>query len=207
MASLEVEPGLERAVAAALAWRASALLARDPDHGLALLDRAQAEGLGSLSVVVAAAPGRSGGRPTPGAVPLAEHVAGDPDALRLLEGVWLVEPDELRAVRTGIAITREGHGVDADRGELWFAGQAGEAVLLELDSRRRALADEADELHARADGAAREADEALARAIEAEAAYAAVAHLRGLPLDPKLLERIDRVADALGMRRSARSMP
>ncbi len=41
VAALEVEPGLERAVAAALAWRASALLATDRDHGLALLERAR----------------------------------------------------------------------------------------------------------------------------------------------------------------------
>ena len=197
LASLAVEPGLERAVAAALAWRASALLARDPDHGLALVERARQEGLGGLSVVVAGGPTRVGDRPTPGAVPLTSHVGGDPDALRLLEGVWLVEPDDLRFVRTGVAITRDGHGVDADRGELWFAGEAGEAVLLELDSRRRALADEAEELGARAVGAAREADEALNRATEAETAYAAVAHLRGRPLDPKLLERLDRVADGL----------
>ena len=46
-------------------------------------------------------------------------------------------------------MTREGHGYDAERGELWFAGQAGEAMLLELDARRRALSDEADELDAR----------------------------------------------------------
>ena len=62
----------------------------------------------------------------------------------------------------GTVITDEGHGYDAERGELWFAGETAEAVLLEMDARRRALADEADELAARATSAARAAEEAAA---------------------------------------------
>ena len=54
---LEVEAGSERAVAAALGWRASAVLADDPASGLALLQRARDAGLGSLAVLV--------GRPRP----------------------------------------------------------------------------------------------------------------------------------------------
>ena len=41
------------------------------------------------------------------------------------------------------AVTRDGYGYDPQRGELWFAGETAEAVLLELDARRRALAEEA----------------------------------------------------------------
>ncbi len=51
LSSLEVEPGTERAVAAALGPRASALLADDPQSALALLERAAASGLGSLRVL------------------------------------------------------------------------------------------------------------------------------------------------------------
>ena len=91
-------------------------------------------------------------------------------------------------------MTREGHGYDAERGELWFAGQAGEAMLLELDARRRALADEADELDARVTAAAREAEETATRAEAAEAAYREVAHLRAQSLDPDMLGRLARVA-------------
>jgi chromosome segregation protein len=193
---LEVEPGLERAVAAALAWRASALLATDEDHAVRLLERARTEGLGSLTVVLA--PGqRAKGEPPTASVPLAKLVTGPADAVALLDGAWLVEAEALRTVRSGIAVTRDGHGYDADRRELWFAGETGEAVVLELDARRRALADEAGELAARADGAAREADEAAARAVEAEAEYAAVAHLRGAPLDADLLARLAGVVDRL----------
>ena len=34
------------------------------------------------------------------------------------------------------AVTREGYGYDPQRGELWFAGETAEAVLLELEARR-----------------------------------------------------------------------
>ena len=51
LGELDVEPGLERAVAAALGRRASALLATDPAAGLELIERARAAGLGSLVVV------------------------------------------------------------------------------------------------------------------------------------------------------------
>jgi len=197
LAALEVEPGFEKAVAAALAWRASALLASDPAHALALLARAREGGLGSLSVVTGASRGAEGAPPSPGARPLSSLASGPDDARRLLDGIWLVDPAALRDLRSGIAVTREGDGFDADRGELWFAGETGEAALLELDARRRALADEADELAARAEGAAREADEAAARAAAAEAAFAEVAHLRGATLDAAVLARLVTVADGL----------
>ena len=197
LAQLEVEPGLEKAVAAALAWRASAILAGDSEHALALLERARGRGLGSLSVVIGGGRRGGGAPPVSGARALASLVSGADDAVGLLEGIWLVERDELRDVRSGIAVTSEGDGHDADRGELWFAGETGEAVLLELDGRRRALADEAAELAARADAAAREADEVTARASEAEASYSQVAHLRGATLDVELLARLAAVADGL----------
>ena len=46
-------------------------------------------------------------------------------------------------------MTPEGFGYDPQRGELWFAGETAEAVWLELEARRRALAAEVDELDAR----------------------------------------------------------
>ncbi len=53
---LEVEPGRERAVAAALGPRASALLAQTAEEGFALLERARTAGLGSLLVLVGRRP-------------------------------------------------------------------------------------------------------------------------------------------------------
>jgi chromosome segregation protein len=45
-----------------------------------------------------------------------------------------------------LAVTRQGIAFDPERKELWFAGEAAEAVLLELEARRRALAAEVAEL-------------------------------------------------------------
>ena len=169
---LDVEPGSERAVAAALGWRASALLAVDASAGLELLRRARESGLGSLTVLV--------GR----------------DPRDLVGELPVVELEVLLDAREP-SVTAEGFGYDPSRGELWFAGETAEAVLLEMDGRRRALADEADELASRAEAAARAAVEAMARANEAEAAFGAVAHLRDRSVDPVLLERIAVVAGGL----------
>ena len=197
LAALEVEPGYEHAVAAALSWRASALLVADQDHALSLLEKARTGALGNLSVVITSTGRAAVDAPGPDARPLASFVSGAADAVRLLDGIWLVGADELRRVRAGVAVTLEGHGYDADRGELWFSGEAGEALLLELDARRRALADEADELTARAEAAKHEAEDAAARAEAAEAAYAEVAHLRDAPLDPQRLAHMAALAARL----------
>ena len=147
-------PAQERAVAAALGWGASAVVADDAAAGLALLQRARDAGLGSLAVLV-------GKRP-------AERVAELP----------VVALDELLSA-TVPSVTGEGFGYDPQRGELWFAGEAAEAVLLELETRRRALAAEVEELQAQAGAAEIAAAQAAEAAEQAEAAYAQVAHLRG----------------------------
>jgi chromosome segregation protein len=121
---LEVEPGRERAVAAALGRAASAVVRDDPAGALALLERARDAGLGSLVVLV--------GR--------------DPAAL--VAEMPVVSKEELLASRVP-AVTPEGFGYDPERGELWFAGETAEALLLELQARRRSLASELDELRAR----------------------------------------------------------
>ena len=201
--------GYEKAAAAALAWRASALLAPDREHALALIERARARGLGNLAVVVASQGRRDAAAPVAGARPLdgARLRAGRRGAAarrRLARGAL-----PLREIATGIAITADGEGYDADRGDAWLAGETGEGVLLELETRRRALADEAEELAARAEGAGREADEAAVRLAEAEAAYAAVAHLRGETADPEVLGRLVAVVDAVddGLRRAIELSP
>jgi chromosome segregation protein len=123
---LDVEPGHELAVAAALGPRASALLADDAASGFALLERARAAGLGSLVVLVGRNPAQLV-RELP--VVSKEHLLSSPVT----------------------AVTPEGFGYDPQRGELWFAGETAEAVLLELQARRRALAAELVGLRARAD--------------------------------------------------------
>jgi chromosome segregation protein len=150
LSEIEVEAGRERAVAAALGPRAAALLADDARAALALLERAAALGLGSLVVVAGRNP--------------RELVAELP----------VVERDELLASSTP-AVTADGFGYDPRTGELWYAGETAEAVLLELDVRRRGLADEARTLAEQARFAERKAAEAEEQAVAAEAAFSAVA--------------------------------
>jgi chromosome segregation protein len=123
---LEVEPGGERAAAAALGRSASAVVKDDPAGALALLERARETGLGSLVVLV--------GR----------------DPAQLVAGMPVVAKEDLLASPVP-AVTPEGFGYDPERGELWFAGETAEALLLELQARRRALASELEELRARVD--------------------------------------------------------
>jgi chromosome segregation protein len=122
---LDVEPGEERAVAAALGHRAAALVADDARAALDLARKARAAGLGSVTVLV--------GR--------------DPAAL--VRELPVVPQEELLSSPVP-AVTPEGFGFDPQRGEVWFAGETAEAVWLELDARRRALAAEVEELGAQA---------------------------------------------------------
>src|SRR5205823_9934087 len=152
------EAGYERAVAAALAGRAAAVVAQDAPAALALVERARKGGLGDLAVLVPphADPGRRSRPPLLGAQLLSSRVRARPGGERvgeLLADVWLAEPTDLARAESGILVTREGHCFDADRGELWFAGETAEAVLLQLGARRRAHAREAGELERQAEQA------------------------------------------------------
>ena len=153
---LDVESGQERAVAAALGHRASALVADDARAAFDLAQRARAAGLGSVTVLV--------GR--------------DPAAL--VRELPVVASEELLSSPVA-AVTAEGFGFDPERGELWFAGETAEAVWLELEARRRALAAEVEELEARA----AEPFPADAYTVEAD------------PLVRRLLELAERLAGAL----------
>ncbi|HEY6584162.1 MAG TPA: AAA family ATPase [Gaiellaceae bacterium] len=121
LSRLDVPAGDERAVAAALRGRGAAVVAPDERAALALVREARRRGLGSVTVVI-------GERP--------------------LEEFSIVEEHELLDSQT-LAVTREGIAYDPARRELWFAGEAAEAVLLELEARRRELADEVAELERR----------------------------------------------------------
>jgi chromosome segregation protein len=118
---LDVEAGRERAVAAALGRRASALVARDSREALSLLDQARERGLGSLVVLV------------------------DRDPAELVERLPVVAKEELLASEVP-AVTAEGFGYDPGQKELWFSGETAEAVWLELEARRRALSAEVERL-------------------------------------------------------------
>jgi chromosome segregation protein len=172
LAALDVPPGAERAVAAALRSRASAVLADDPAAGLVLLQRARTAGLGSLTVLAARSP--------------QELVAELP----------VVELDRLLEATTP-SVTAEGFGYDPARGELWFVGETAEAVLLELHGRRSALAAEAAALEEEVGEATRLAQEAAERAGVAEAALGRAPRRRASSIDGPTLERLVELASAL----------
>jgi chromosome segregation protein len=169
LSSLEVGEGDERAVAAALAWRAAAVLAPHAAAGLKLLEQARAAGLGNLGVVVGGA---------------------SPDA-PIVPKERLLEAKEL-------SVTREGFAYDPVRGELWYAGEAAEAVLLELDARRRALESEIHELGEAAERAANvpaAPDSRLAEAAERLAATLGEAVKLASRFEPSLGARADARAE------------
>ncbi len=91
LGALDVEPGSERAVAAALRARASAVLVEGAREGLELLERARENGLGSLTVLAGRAPH--------------ELVAEYP-----------VVPLESLLDATVPSVTAEGYGFDPDPG-------------------------------------------------------------------------------------------
>jgi chromosome segregation protein len=162
---LDVAPGHERSVAAALSHRASAIVADSPARALELVVNAMSSGLGSLLVLV--------GR--------------DPQQLVDLP---VVERDDLLASPVP-AVTADGIGWDPQRGELWFAGETAEAVLLELDARRRALRDEVSALAVQAAEAGDRAELSRSEAEAAAVRFAPVAHLRSVRLaEPARLERL-----------------
>ena len=167
LTELEVGPGDERAVAAALRGRGAAVVAPDEATALALVQEARRRGLGSVTVVV-------GRRP--------------------LDDFAIVDEHELLAAQ-GLAVTRDGIAFDPERKELWFAGEAAEAVLLELEARRRELADEVAALERDEPPESYVVDEArhrplisLAERLEAALTAAAGAAARA---EPTLRARVD----------------
>ena len=163
LSELEVAAGDERAVTAALGARASALVASDPQAALRLLDQAREEGLGGLTVVLERA---------------------------LREDVRIVERDELLDVESGLAATRDGYAYDPTRGELRFAGEPAEALVLELEARRKTLSEEVDAAAKRTVAAAAAAGEAEQAARDASARPAP----RRLG-DPRLLRALAALAE------------
>jgi len=164
---LEVEPGYEQAVAAALAWRAAASdragsKARLRFAGEGRAGRGWATGrCARLRRCLRPGQARSEGSGAAGGRPSARRARrgrqeGAEAARRHLAGA-------ARAPYRGSLGRRRharGHGYDATRGELWFSGSATETLMLELDVRHRALEGEVKQLF----GEAAEAEKALGRA-------------------------------------------
>jgi chromosome segregation protein len=96
------------------------------------------------------------------------------------------------------SVTADGFGFDPARGELWFAGETAEAVLLELQTRRRALADEVAELTRRAQIAAEAAVVTAEAAEAAESAFVRVGRTGGIGhVDAAVLREVLSCAERL----------
>ena len=166
LSELQVDAGGERAVAAALGARGSALLVDDVQAGLRLLEQAHDAGLGNLTVLVGARPGE------------------------LVESYAVVPKDEL--LRSTVpAVTPEGFGYDPERGELWFAGETAEAVWLELEARRRSLAAEVERLRENPAAPPPVADPALVSAGERLVRALTGAAEAGRRFEAQLRARVD----------------
>jgi chromosome segregation protein len=193
---LQVEPGYELALAAALGPRLGAGVVADVPGGERLLDAAGDEG-GYVLVAKAGATSGGGEPPVAGAERLLDRVESDPPtaalAERLLADVWVVEL--LSAVPesfAGLAVTRGGRVWRPGSGELRQAPAGGAERVLEQRNRRtelvatsesavkaeadaRAEVDKAGELVLAADRVRDEAETAVRGALrEVEAAAEAV---------------------------------
>jgi len=202
LSMLDVEDGYERAVAAALSWRGSAVLAHDSEEAVSLLERSRNDGLGTLGVVLstAAVAERPASECPPDGSALADHTsarAGGESVERLLDNVWLLPLEQLATVSAGVAVTAEGHCFDADRGELWYEGETARSVMMGLETRHRELIEEVQTLRRDAE----QAGEAAALVFEAERearerlnrARMAAAKVPK-PVDPAVVERLATLA-------------
>ena len=222
--SLDVAPGYELALAAALGPRLAAALVKNVAEGERLLDGAGDKG--GTALMAARGMTAGGSRPrTPGedwlasggagdgaagAVRLLEHVTPSPEvadlAERLLARVWVVEslaglPEDF----VGLAVTRAGRWLDGATGELSQAPAGGAERVLEERRRRdeliaaseRAVAEEAE-----AGQAAHQAADSIAQA-DAARDEADVAHRRASREVAEAAEAVSRTEWVIARRREA----
>ena len=168
---LEVRPGWELALAAALGGRLSAAVVADRTAATELLDRSGPDGGSVLVSGAEPAPAAAGQSPVAGAQRLLDLVGG-PDrslalARRLLADAWLVErladvPEDF----TGIAVTRSGRVWFGAQSELLQLAEGGaERVLARRNERDRLIA--ASETAVQAEVAAADATSRAAEEVRA----------------------------------------
>jgi chromosome segregation protein len=211
--SLDVDPGYELAVAAALDGRLSAAVADDRVAASSLLDGAGSDGGRALVIGAperAAAGGGPASAPAPGAEWLLDHVRGKGPTLSLAQALlcdtWVVA--DLATVAedfSGAAVTREGRVWSARTRELRQAPAVGEERILAERNRRERLVAEAERA-AQAEVTAREAvQRAAAEASQADATRdrATNEHRAAVRAHDEATEERRRVAALIERRRNA----
>jgi chromosome segregation protein len=210
-ATLQVAPGYELALAAALDGRLGAAVVPDRAAGSTLLDRAGRDGGRALvaRTVEQAAPGESPA-PVVGAERLADHVSGAEDALSLarllLRDTWVVAAlDTVPDTFAGVAVTRAGRVWSGSTGELRQAPSVGEDRVLSERNRRLELvsASEAAAQGEVAAAAALERAGAVLSGAEAEAEQALAAQRAAARLRDEAAEEERRIGRLIERRRAA----
>jgi chromosome segregation protein len=210
---LEVDPGYEVAVAAALDGRLRAAVLEDRGAAGAVLDRAGVDGGRALVLDggdAAQANAPSQPAPAPAAERLADHILGPERtvalARRLLRDTWLVDAlDELPDAFAGVAVTRSGRVWAAGTRELRQAPAVGEERVLAERNRRETLI-RASEAAVQAEVQARSGVERLADALaeaDAQSARAIDEHRAAVNQRDEAGERERRLEATIARRRSA----
>ncbi|MBV9682567.1 MAG: AAA family ATPase [Solirubrobacterales bacterium] len=208
---LEVDPGYEHAVAAALDGRLRAAVLDERSQAAALLDRVGVDG-GRALVRHPGDDDAAATQPSPaaGAELLADHVSGPAPtvavARRLLRDTWVVEDlDGLPEHFIGVAVTRTGRVWSAAPRELRQVAAVGEERVLAERNRRERLI-RASEAAAGTELEAKAALERLAETVsaaEGEAARATDAHRSAVNQRDEAAEGERRLESMIGRRRAA----
>ena len=208
---LEVDPGYELALAAALDGRLKAALAADHETAALLLDRAGAEGGRALVIGGGDGAGHpSTEPPSTGAERLVEHLRGHERATglarALLGEVWVVEAlDSIPDGFTGVAVTRAGRVWSSATRELRQAPAVGEERVLAERNRREELirASERSAQDELAAGRALEQATTAQQSLELERDRAIAAHRAAVAERDEGAEAQRRIAALIELRRSA----
>jgi chromosome segregation protein len=189
--ALQVKPGYELALAAALGGRLDGALVRDMDGARALLDGAGPDGAVALLAGAAAdeseqapvarddeqgeAARTASEAPAPGAVRLSDLLSGSAAVLvlarRLLADAWVVERlEDLREDFRGVASTRSGRVLFAGWGELRQVSEGGAERVLARRNERDRLISQSEQAVASEYASRTAVEQALERSREADQA-------------------------------------
>jgi chromosome segregation protein len=217
---MEVDPGYELAVAAALDGRLRAAVVADRAAATELLDRSGADGGRALIAPAAGvvstdrnAPGLAPGpaaAPAPGSERLADHVRGPGEAAGLARGLlgdtWVVETlEDVPETFAGVAVTRSGRVFSVAGSEVRQAPKLGEERVLAERNRRDQLirvSERAAQSELEARSALERASAALAT-VETERERAVADHRAAVRSRDEAAEERRRLAALIDRRRTA----
>ncbi len=206
---LEVDPGYETALGAALDGRLGAAIAADPVEARGLLDKAGEAG-GRVLIAGRSSLRNPSSPPAPGAEALLDHVRGEGDsadiAHALLADTWVIDDlDQLGEDFEGVAVTHSGRVWVSRTRELRQAPALGEDRVLAERNRRDQLV-RASEAAVQAELTARSQVERATELVggrEAEREAAVAADRVAVRERDDAAEEVQRLRDLIARRRAA----